>query len=624
MEIRRRVFIITFMILLILFAFQYFVFRYTKKLSLSFGDKASTLMVDQNVCQLNNAGLCRFHPIDSGINKLDTKKKFDYDSNKGVRDEVVGLTSEFLNKDTDKSEANAELSYNRRMKGDVLENSNMTADEAKANSSPGMNEVKNQIMVVPNQGTMNNSIKKVDQTYSDISVIPNTSSDQKEKIKNSSEELETNDRIELVKKGSFVFNDKMVGPDVSTLNGPFISISQIYSKLSRAHKSACSKRLQCRQTSRRDHELHYARLEIENASVLRSTPEISSSVFRNISMFTRSYELMEKMLKVYVYDEGEKPIFHQPILTGIYASEGWFMKLLEDNKKFVVKDPEKAHLFYLPFSSQFLRSAFGNKFRNKRDLQKPLKNYIDVIGKKYRFWNKNGGSDHFLVACHDWAPKLTKRLVKNCIRALCNANGAGDFEIGKDTSLPVTFVHSTEDLITKIGGKPPSERTTLAFFAGSMHGYLRPILLHYWENKEPDMMIVGPMPNSIEGKNAYMEQMKSSKYCICARGYQVHSPRVIEAILNECIPVIISDNYVPPLFEVLNWESFSVFVKEREIPNLRDILLSIPEENYRAMHSRVKMVQQHFLWHEKPAKYDAFHMILHSIWYTRVFQIKSN
>ncbi|TYK01197.1 putative glycosyltransferase [Cucumis melo var. makuwa] len=245
-------------------------------------------MVVQNVCHLNNAGLCRFHPIDSGINKLDTKKKFDYDSNKGVRDEVVDLTSEFLNKDTARSETNAELSYNPRMKG-VLENSNMTADEAKANSSPGMNEVRNQIMVVPNQseGTMNNSIKKVDQTYSDISVIPNTSSDQKEKIKNISEELENNDRIELVKKGLFVFKDRMVGPDVSTLNGPFISISQIYSKLSRAHKSACSKRLQCRQTSQRDRELLNARLEIENASALRSTPDISASVFRNISMFKR-------------------------------------------------------------------------------------------------------------------------------------------------------------------------------------------------------------------------------------------------------------------------------------------------------------------------------------------------
>lgn len=613
MEIRRLL-IITFMILLTLFAFQYFVFHYTKNLYLSFGDKASTFMLVQNVCHLNNSGLCRFHPIDSGVNNLDTKENFDYDTNKRVREEVVDLRSEFLKegKIVDKSlmlensnqtedtvlrETNVELSYSPLMKGDVLEDSNMTADEAKAISSPGESEIRNQIMVVPNQsqGTMNNSIEKVDQTYS-----------------------------ELMKKGSVGLNDRMVGPDISTLSGPFISISQIYSKLSRAHRSTCLKRPQCRQTSQCDHELYYARQEIESASVLRSIPEISATVFRNISMFTRSYKLMEKMLKVYIYEEGEKPVFHQPILTGIYASEGWFMKLLEENKKFIVKDPKKAHLFYLPFSSQFLRSAFGNKFRNKRDLQKLLKNYIDMIGKKYRFWNRNGGSDHFLVACHDWAPKLTKRLVKNCIRALCNANAAADFEIGKDTSLPVTFVHSMDNLINDIGGKPPSERTTLAFFAGSMHGYLRPILLHYWENKEPDMMIIGPMPNSIEGKSAYMEQMKSSKYCICARGYQVHTPRVIEAILNECIPVIISDNYVPPFFEVLNWESFSVFVKEREILNLRDILLSIPEESYLAMHSRVKIVQQHFIWHEKPAKYDAFHMILHSIWYTRVFQIKIN
>ena len=118
---------------------------------------------------------------------------------------------------------------------------------------------------------------------------------------------------------------------------------------------------------------------------------------------------MEKMLKVYIYEEGEKPIFHQPILTGIYASEGWFMKLLEENKKFTVKDPKKAHLFYLPFSSQFLRVAFGNKFRNKRDLQKLLRKYIDLIGKKYPFWKRSGGSDHFLVACHDWVDILQSR-----------------------------------------------------------------------------------------------------------------------------------------------------------------------------------------------------------------------
>lgn len=68
---------------------------------------------------------------------------------------------------------------------------------------------------------------------------------------------------------------------------------------------------------------------------------------------------MEDTLKVYIYREGEKPIFHAPTSTHgrLYASEGWFMKHLEANEKFVTKD-RKDHLFYLPFSS---RSIVGAK-----------------------------------------------------------------------------------------------------------------------------------------------------------------------------------------------------------------------------------------------------------------------
>lgn len=117
--------------------------------------------------------------------------------------------------------------------------------------------------------------------------------------------------------------------------------------------------------------------------------------------------------------------------------------------------------------------------------------------------------------------------------------------------------------------------------------------------------------------------MKSSKYCICARGYEVHTPRIVEAIFYECIPVIISDNYVPPFFEVLNWEAFSLFVKESDLPKLRDILLSIPEEEYLRMQMGVRMVQKHFIWHKKPTKYDLFHMVLHSVWHNRIFQLKA-
>lgn len=110
---------------------------------------------------------------------------------------------------------------------------------------------------------------------------------------------------------------------------------------------------------------------------------------------------MERMLKVYVYREGEKPVFHQPYMRGIYASEGWFMKLMEANKKFVVRDQKKAHLFYLPFSSKMLRTTFEDS-KGKKDFEKYLKSYVALISRKYRFWNRTGGADHFLVACHDW------------------------------------------------------------------------------------------------------------------------------------------------------------------------------------------------------------------------------
>lgn len=211
--------------------------------------------------------------------------------------------------------------------------------------------------------------------------------------------------------------------------------------------------------------------------------------------------------------------------------------------------------------------------------------------------------------------------MKNCIRALCNADANSGFQFNKDVSLPETYVRNATNPLKSLGGKPPSQRQTLAFFAGKMHGYLRPILLDYWQNKDPDMKISGKLQKSSGDSTSYTDYMRSSKYCISARGYEAYTPRVVEAIFHGCVPVILSDNYVPPFFETLNWESFAVFVLERDIPNLKRILESIPEERYVEMQRRVMQVQRHFLWHDRAEKFDVFHMILHSLWYTRVFQV---
>ncbi|KAJ1409840.1 Exostosin-like [Sesbania bispinosa] len=387
------------------------------------------------------------------------------------------------------------------------------------------------------------------------------------------------------------------------------------------HNHASSQIAKPARSSAVDMEILHAKSEIANAPIIVNDSRLYSPLYRNISMFRRSYELMEKMLKVYIYQDGDRPIFHEPLLDGIYASEGWFMKSMEENKQFVTGDPGKAHLFYIPFSSRLLQlTLYVRNSHRRSNLIEYMKKYVDMIAGKYPFWNRTSGADHFVVACHDWAPAETRGRMLNCIRALCNADIEVGFKIGKDVSLPETYIRSIENPVKNLGGNPPSQRPTLAFFAGGLHGYVRPILLKHWENKEPDMKISGPLPH-VRGNANYLQLMKSSKYCICARGHEVNSPRVVEAIFHECIPVIISDNFIPPFFEVLNWESFAVFVMEKDIPDLRNILLSISEERYLEMHKRVKKVQEHFLWHPQPVKYDLFHMLLHSIWYNRLFQI---
>ena len=113
-------------------------------------------------------------------------------------------------------------------------------------------------------------------------------------------------------------------------------------------------------------------------------------------MNSRSYELMETILKVYIYPDGGRPIFHVPHLRGIYASEGWFMKLMKENRQFVSKDPKKAHLFYLPYSARQLEMAlYVPNSHNMRPLSIFLRDYVNKIAAKYPFWNRTHGSDHF-------------------------------------------------------------------------------------------------------------------------------------------------------------------------------------------------------------------------------------
>ncbi|KAK8480969.1 hypothetical protein V6N13_073527 [Hibiscus sabdariffa] len=341
-------------------------------------------------------------------------------------------------------------------------------------------------------------------------------------------------------------------------------------------------------------------------------------IYRNANAFHRSYLEMEKLFKIYVYEEGEPPIFHNGPCRSIYSSEGRFIHELEKGKFYRTRDPDEALVYFLPFSVVMLVQYLYKPESHKTDaIGRVVVDYVDVIAGKHRYWNRSLGGDHFMLSCHDWGPRASSYvpdLFHKSIRVLCNANTSEGFNPSKDASFPEINL-LTGEVEGLLGGPSPSRRSILAFFAGRLHGYIRYLLLNEWRDKlDPDVQVFDQLPRGV----SYMSKLRNSRFCLCPSGYEVASPRIVEAIYAECVPVLISDNYVPPFSDVLNWKAFSVQVAVKDIPNIKNILMGISQRQYLRMQRRVKQVQRHFVVNAAPKRYDVFHMINHSIWLRRL------
>ncbi|GKD86140.1 probable glycosyltransferase, partial [Tanacetum coccineum] len=303
---------------------------------------------------------------------------------------------------------------------------------------------------------------------------------------------------------------------------------------------------------------------------------------------------MEKRFRIYVYEEGDPPIFHNAPCYGILGLEGIFINDMEISG-FRTMDPEKAHVYFLPFSIiTLINYVYTVGSSNWDPMYNTVRDYINVINHKYPYWNRSLGADHLMFACHDWGPKISSsipHLYKNSIRALCNANTSEGFKLSRDVSLPEIYLpHGTTEGL--LGGPSPSKRTILVFFSGGVHGYIREVLLKHWENKTEDgVKIQKYLPKG----EKYYEQVRKSKYCICASGWEVASPRMVEALYMGCVPVLVKDDYAKPFSDVLNWDTFSVDISTSHIPQLKDILMAIPQRKYIRLQRNGVQVRRHFV-----------------------------
>jgi hypothetical protein len=123
----------------------------------------------------------------------------------------------------------------------------------------------------------------------------------------------------------------------------------------------------------------------------------------------RSYLEMERIFKIYVYEEGEAPLFHYGPCKSIYSTEGSFIHEIETpGNMYRSRDPSKAHVYFLPFSVvEMVQYLFLLNSNDMNLVGNTVADYVNVIANTHPFWNRSLGADHVMLSCHDWVRKLS-------------------------------------------------------------------------------------------------------------------------------------------------------------------------------------------------------------------------
>lgn len=97
-----------------------------------------------------------------------------------------------------------------------------------------------------------------------------------------------------------------------------------------------------------------------------------------------------------------------------------------------------------------------------------------------------------------------------------------------------------------------------------------------------------------EISNKYTDLVNNSVFSLCPRGTGISTIRLFEVMGMGSIPVIIADNYCPPMKDNLDWSSFSVTIKEKDISEIKNILGKYNKDDIKSMNQKVKEVYKEY------------------------------
>eukprot|EP00747_Dinoflagellata_sp_TGD_P072972 gnl/TRDRNA2_/TRDRNA2_157699_c0_seq2.p1 gnl/TRDRNA2_/TRDRNA2_157699_c0~~gnl/TRDRNA2_/TRDRNA2_157699_c0_seq2.p1 ORF type:complete len:133 (+),score=14.81 gnl/TRDRNA2_/TRDRNA2_157699_c0_seq2:52-450(+) len=115
-------------------------------------------------------------------------------------------------------------------------------------------------------------------------------------------------------------------------------------------------------------------------------------------------------------------------------------------------------------------------------------------------------------------------------------------------------------------------------------------------------------------RDLVLEQMLKSQFCLQADGNAPWTPRLAEYMTVGCVPVFISDRFIPPFQRVLDWTNLSVHISPSLIgtlkPKLNELVATGRWEELRA---NVLRVRDAFLYDLDDGSRGAFPLITYEM-----------
>lgn len=318
-------------------------------------------------------------------------------------------------------------------------------------------------------------------------------------------------------------------------------------------------------------------------------------------------------------------------------------------------DPEEADFFYVPWyttciawpilgATDFPWYRGGGTSHRPQSMTNFMMEAFSWLRSHYPYWDRRNGTDHIIVAVHDEGSCHVPYVWRNAIllthwgRKDVNHTSRtgydGDnysiegrhaafepegsliklkvdqypcYNASKDLVVPAFHSpHKYGESPIWSGGNGTHKRPIHAFFKGRILENMR----YSWgirQNisklcKEEDwwekykIHVADELPPGWEDKS-YSEALTSSVFAFALPG-DGWSARFEDSILHGCIPIIIQDEIDLPWASILEYDSFSLRIAEKDIPRIPQILLEISLERTQELQGNLRKVWHRFIWTE--------------------------